>query len=386
MWLIALRMLVGERSKYLGMIIGLTFASLIMTQQAAIFLGLMRRTYAFVEDTSIADIWVMDPRVEFVDDSKPMSARMLPLVRGAPGVDWAVPMYKGLVMARLPGGRYQQVNLIGLDDASLIGGPANIMQGSIAALRIPDSFIVDDKGARSRLIIDKSRNGITAAPLTVGDTIEVNDRRALCVGVAQVSRTFQSQPVLYTTFSRALQWAPPVRRNVSFILVRSSPTHSPVQVARSIAERTGLRALTAKQFKEITIQYFIKKTGIAINFGIAVLLGFIIGAAIVGQTFFSFTLDNLRYLATLKAMGATNRVLMLMVLLQAFTVGLIGYGLGTGIASAFGVLVSGTELSFRLPWWLLIGSFVAVLTISAAAALLSVRKVIKLEPAIVFKS
>jgi len=379
-------MLVGERSKYLGMIIGLTFASLIMTQQAAIFLGLMRRTYAFVEDTSIADVWVMDPRVEFVDDSKPMSIRVLPLVRGAPGVDWAVPMYKGLVMARLPGGRYQQVNIVGLDDASLIGGPHKIIEGSLAALRIPDSFIVDEKGAQSRLIIDKAVNSVRSGPLGVGDVIEVNDRRALCVGVAQVSRTFQSQPVLYTTFSRALQWAPSVRRHVGFILVKAAPQHTPAQVARSIEERTGLKALTAQQFKNITIQYFIKKTGIAINFGMAVLLGFIIGAVIVGQTFFSFTIDNLRYLATLKAMGATNRILTLMVLLQAMTVGLIGYGLGTGIASAFGVLVSGTELSFRLPWWLLLGSLAAVLLISAAAALLSVRKVIKLEPAIVFKS
>lgn len=72
MYFVALKMLIGDRSKYLGIIMGLTFASLLITQQAAIFVGLTTRTYGFITDTGQADIWVMDPKVQFVDDIKPL--------------------------------------------------------------------------------------------------------------------------------------------------------------------------------------------------------------------------------------------------------------------------------------------------------------------------
>ena len=131
--------------------------------------------------------------------------------------------------------------------------------------------------------------------------------------------------------------------------------------------------------------YFMKYTGIPINFGIAVALGFIVGTAIAGQTFYNFTLDNLRHFGALKAMGASNKMLLRMILLQAMIVGLIGYGLGVGLAALFGWASKNSELAFRLPWQLLAISATAVTVICIFSALVSIMKVVKLEPAIVFK-
>ena len=128
-----------------------------------------------------------------------------------------------------------------------------------------------------------------------------------------------------------------------------------------------------------------KYTGIPINFGIAVALGFIIGTAIAGQTFYNFTLENMRYFGTLKAMGATNYVLLRMILLQALLVGVLGYGLGVGGAAVFGYTLGGTALSFRLTKDLLIFSGSAISLICVFSALISIRKVMRLEPAVVFK-
>ena len=101
----------------------------------------------------------------------------------------------------------------------------------------------------------------------------------------------------------------------------------------------------------------------------------------------NFTLDNLRYFGTLKAMGTTNGMLLRMILLQALVVGGIGYGLGVGAASAWGIVISGrTQLAFRLPWHLLVVSAISVMVICLSAAALSIRKVMKLEPAAVFRS
>lgn len=147
---IALKMLLGDRGKYLGIVLGLTFASLIMTQQPAIFVGLMSRSFSFISDVGLPDIWVMDPKVQFVDDVKPLQDTELYRVRGVAGVQWAMPLYKGLLKARLPNGTFQTCNVIGLDDATLIGGPPVMLQGKLEDLRRSDGVIVDIDGARTK--------------------------------------------------------------------------------------------------------------------------------------------------------------------------------------------------------------------------------------------
>jgi putative ABC transport system permease protein len=126
-------------------------------------------------------------------------------------------------------------------------------------------------------------------------------------------------------------------------------------------------------------------TGIPINFGISVLLGFIVGAAIAGQTFYNFTLENLRQFGVLKAMGTSNWTLLRMILLQAVLVGSLGYGLGVGLTAVFGFAMRHTILAFKFPWQLLLFSGAGVSLICVFAAIISILKVIRLEPAIVFK-
>jgi putative ABC transport system permease protein len=381
---VALKMLVGDRAKYLGIIMGITFASLLITQQLAIFVGLMSRTYGAVTDLALPDIWVMDPKVQFIDDIKPLQDTELYRVRGVAGVEWAVPLYKGLLKARLESGEFQTCNVLGLDDATLIGGPPEMVQGTLADLRRADGVIVDEIGAATKLA-KVAEDGKTRIPLKIGDTLELNDHRAIVVGLCKVSRTFQSQPVVYTTYNRATTFAPKERKLLSFVLVKAKPGVDQKDLCRRIEQATGLMAQTSRELKEMTVRYFMKYTGIPINFGIAVVLGFIVGTAIAGQTFYNFTLDNLRHFGALKAMGAGNGTLLRMILLQALVVGLLGYGLGVGLAAVIGWSSRNTELSFLLPWQLLVITGVAVTLICVFASLLSIRKVMKLEPAIVFK-
>ena len=382
---IAIKMLVGDRAKYLGIVMGITFASLLITQQSAIFVGLMTRTYSAITDLRLPDVWVMDPKVQFIDDIKPMQSTKLLNVRGVEGVEWAMPLYKGLLKARLDNGNFQTVNVIGLDDATLIGGPPAMVEGRLADLRRNEGVIVDAVGAADKLAKPPREPGGPRVPLAVGDTLEINDRRATVVGISSNSRTFQSQPIVYTTYSRALGYAPPERRLLSFVLVKAKPGQDLKELTERITRVTGLAAYTREDFEKLTVNYFMKYTGIPINFGIAVVLGFIVGTAIAGQTFYNFTLDNLRQFGALKAMGAQNGTLLKMILLQAVTVGLIGYGLGVGLASLIGYVSRGSELAFRMPWQLLAVSGTAVAIITVFTALLSIWKVVRLEPAIVFK-
>lgn len=374
---IALRMLVGNPGKYLSMILGIAFASLLISQQASIFCGLMRLTASQIRDIQGANIWVMDPNVQFVDDIKPMSENDLYRVRGVPGVEWAVKLYKGLGRARLPDGSYQQTILIGLDDSSLVGAPQQMIAGKLSDLRRPDAVIIDRNGAKQLWPDD---------PFRLGRTFEMNDRRAVVVGVCEASRTFQTFPIIYARYSQAIQFVPQERKVMSFILAQSSPGEVPQEVADRIKRQTGLQAELRDDFIWTTINYYMEKTGIPINFGITVMLGFMVGTAIVGQTFYLFTVENIRQFGTLKALGVGNMALMRMIILQAVVVGSIGFCLGVGAAALFGyVTESAARLAFFMPWQVLAVTGAAVMLIIVLSSLFSLRRVLSVDPATVFQ-
>jgi putative ABC transport system permease protein len=363
--------------KYLGIIFGVMFAALLIAQQSSIFCGLMSLTISQIRDVEGPDIWVMDRNVQFVDDVKPLADTELFRVKGVPGVDWAVRFYKGIARARLQEGTYEQMILLGLDDATLVGAPGGVFMGSIADLRKPDSVIMDDAGYK-RIWPNE--------PFRLGRVFEMNDRRAVLVGLTRASRTFQSFPIVYTRYSQAVLFAPPERKVLSFVLADSQPGVPAEEVCRRIEEQTGLQAVTKQQFIWKTIRHYLAKTGIPVNFAITVLLGFLVGTAIAGQTFYLFTVENIRQFGALKAMGTSNWTILVMVLFQSLQVGLVGYGVGVGLAALFGWVSRGfTKLAFFMPWEVLAITGVAVFIIVLLASLLSIRRVLVVDPAIVFR-
>jgi putative ABC transport system permease protein len=219
----------------------------------------------------------------------------------------------------------------------------------------------------------------------VGDVLEINDKRAVVVGISETKLSFQRVPLLYTTYSRAMSYSPGERLKLSYILAGLQEGYTADMVKENITTKTELKALTKKDFQDLSVQYVMQNTGIPINFGTSVLLGFFVGAAIAGQMFFSFTHDNIKQFGALKAMGASNWRLVKMIMMQGLFVGITGWGLGVGLAALFGHLTKGGVLAFMMIWEILALSATGVMIIIIIAALISIRKVIKLEPAIVFK-
>jgi putative ABC transport system permease protein len=293
----------------------------------------------------------------------------------------------------------------------MVGPPPNgrMLVGDIEDLRRPDSVIVDRVGLRKLFpgchldepfakgetdeeYIERLRRFVAAAP-----ELEMNDRRAIIVGVCEATRTFQSNPVAYTLYSRAKSYVPNERKVLSFILVQTGDDETgrkipAAEVGARIREQTGLGASTSESFFYKTIRYYLIYTGIPINFGITVFLGFLVGTAIAGQTFYNFTIENIKQFGALKAMGASNTRIVIMILLQAAIVGFLGYGIGVGLSTLFGLKAATgwrgqpSELAYFMPWQLLPVTACAIVLICVLASLLSVQRVIRLEPAIVFRS
>jgi putative ABC transport system permease protein len=255
-----------------------------------------------------------------------------------------------------------------------------MVAGSLEDLRLPNSVIIDEYGTE-RLGSDKGRK------LMIGDSFELNDREARVVGICSAQRSFTGGPYVYSTYERAVQYAPAQRKMLSFVIAAPVPGLSAKTVAERIEKETGLRAFEENAFLWSTIWWYVKNTGIPINIGTIVLLGFIVGVAISGQTFYSFVLENMRNLGALKAMGASTPKLCAMLILQSVTVGLIGYGVGLGVIAFMGNMLLRTgRVPFLLLWQIPVGTLIAVLFICIFAALLGIWRVARIEPAIVFRS
>jgi putative ABC transport system permease protein len=389
---IALKMLTGDRTKYVAIVAGVTFAALLIAQQLSIACGLLLRTTSTIQDIVDVDAFVFDPNVQFIDELKPIPEDDLYRVKSVPGVAWAVRFYKGQARLKLDLGRdegpglFQQAIVLGLDDDTLVGAPREMVIGSLSSLREPDAVIMDLAGFQY-LWPD--------APLesAVGRVVEMNEHRAVITGLCKASQTFQTFPILYTRYSQAIQFVPQERRVLSAVLVGADEKLGAKETCRRIEERLGtgasaraLRAVTRDEFIWMTLDYFMKHTGIIVNFSITTVLGFIVGIAVAGQTFYTFTLENLNQFGSLKAMGVSNLRIVGMVLCQAFAVGALGFCLGAGGAALFGEYVPRvSKLAFYMPWQVLAGTAGAVMLIVTASALVSIRKVLVLEPAVVFR-
>ena len=384
MYRIALKMLVEDRAKFIGMILSLSFSAIIITQQMGIFIGLMRRTYSNITDTTHAKIWVMNPSVKMVDDINPIRDIDLYRIRSIEGIKWAMPFYKGLIRARLPNGQFQRCNIVGIDAATFIGSPPKMIEGRIEDLRKPYSIIVNKVGAEG-MLAQYQGPGKPYKPLRVGDEIELNDQRARIVGICEVTRTFRSDPVIYTTYERATSYVPYERKQLSFVLAAPQENVNPHDLCKRIEKITNLRAYTKEEFEDTTINYYLINTGIPINFGIAVLLGLLVGAAITGQIFFNFTTDNLRYLALFNVVGASQVLLAKITLMQAIWLAFLGWGIGCGAAAFIGFVTEKTQLAFYMPWSLFLGTGILMVIICIGSSLISIQRIFNIQLGTMFK-
>jgi putative ABC transport system permease protein len=375
---IALRMLTGDRAKYIGLIFAIAFSTFLLQNQTSIFAGIMRRTGSQIEDITDAEVWVMDPATQYFEQTKALKDTDLLRVRGVPGVQYAVRLFKGQPIARTATGNFSQAVVIGIDDATLVGAPRKMILGSWEELREPNSVVLDFAGYNLLF---------PGEPFHLGRTLEMNDHFVRVVGISEAAPPFASFPIIHARYSEAVNFLGRERSQLSFVLARPDPGITPKDLTHRINEATGLRARTAREFRWDCVRYYLRNTGIPVNFGITITIALIIGLVVSGQTFYLFTIENLKQFGALKAIGVTNARLIGMILLQALTVAFIGYAFGTGLAALF-FEVTAQKVATRgivLLWQNVVGVGVLMFLVAIGASLLSIRRVLVLEPAAVFR-
>lgn len=394
MYYVALKMLMGDRAKYTGLLLGITFTAFLVTFAASYFAGFMTRGFSLISENSAVDVWVMDPAVDSVEQTMNIPDSTLGRVRSVEGVSYAMPLALGSVDARFPNGRFQSFQVIGVDDATLTGAPTPKSGLPPTILRAPDAVIVDPGGTEGKLqtpvrAIDQwPRDGVHLdAPtreLAAGDELLVNDQRIKIVGRSETLPRFPPRPLIYTTYSQATHILPPERHTLTFVLVKAQPGVTAEQLAQRIQQRTGLRARSSKEFKADTVRWYLVNSEDVGDMAAMLTLAMTVGFGVTGVMLYMFTYENLKQYALLKAMGAMPQLLLTMVFIQAGLCALVGTGLGLGLCALVGEAVSAAGYPFRMMWFTPVAGIVGVLTVGLTAAIISIRPVMKLEPGVVF--
>ncbi|MFZ0736467.1 MAG: ABC transporter permease [Candidatus Acidiferrales bacterium] len=371
---LAFKLLVNDKAKFTALLIGITFAVFLMMFVTSMLIGVLNHASATIINIG-ATMWVMDPAVQTVSNTVGIPDYVLDAVRSMEGVDYAVPLYSGGGLVKLSDGSYQSVNVIGLDDNSLLGRPS-LMEGKIEDIYAENGFLAVHDAEFKKLENPK-----------IGSQFELNDNRAVIVGIARVTTSgLYGTPTLYTTYERAIQYLPNPRYTISYVLVEPKSPGDVARIKQQVAT-LGYLALTKQEFMQRTADFFIYQTGGGTNILIMTLISFIVGLSISGQTFYTFILENLERFGALKAIGTKSRDLVGMILFQATFTSFTGYGLGVGLCSTLIWLAR-----LRLPSYaamvtygnLALG-FAMVVVIAAISSYVGIRRVLRIEPFDIFR-
>ncbi len=394
MFRVALKMLIGDRVKYAGLVFGITFTSFLVTFAGSYFAGFMTQGFALIAENPRTDVWVMDPAVRSVEPTTNLPSSALDRVRSVEGVATAAPLALGTADVRFPNGRFQSFQVIGIDDATLAGLPR--LKGGVSpiVLRSPDAVAVDRGGTSGKLQtpLEKADQWYGGAPrlnvptrtLEAGDDLLVNDHRVTVVARSEGLPRYPPRPLLYTTFSNALRILLPERRRLTFVLVTAVTGVVPRDLATGIEARTGFRARASDDFKADTVRWILANSEDVGDIETMLSIAMLVGFGVTGVLLYMFTNENLRQYAVLRAMGATSRLLLAMTFVQAGLCAIIGAGLGLGICAVAGQLLTGSDHPFRMMWFTPVIGGLMVFLVSVVSAAISARRVLKLEPGVVF--
>jgi putative ABC transport system permease protein len=370
---LAQRNLFHDKVRLAVTLTGIVFAVVLIVVELGLFIGFTVTTSNLI-DHSGADLWVTSKHVPYVEQGVPFSERKLYQVRAVPGVAKAEKLITRWVEWKRVDGRQESVQVVGFDVDETLGRPWNLVQGRVEDLKRPDAIIMDEI-YKQKLGVDHSEQ-----------LFEINGKRARVVGFTHGIRAFTTSPYVFTTFKRAQEYANVPDDQTTYILVKFAPGANTEQVRHDILDRVkDVDVVTNAEFSRMTQFYWMFTTGAGVAVLLAALLGLVVGFVVVAQTIYATTMDHLREFGTLKAMGAPNSYVYKVIIKQAAISAVIGYFLGM-IVSVFVVHASQKGgAAILMPTPMAIGMFFLTLTMCVGAALVSINKVTRLDPAMVFK-
>lgn len=355
-------------------LVGIAFSVVLILVQMGVYLGMMENTASIINHTE-ADIWITARNNRNFDFSLPFPEYRENKAKAVPGVAWVKKLILVWSLMKLEGGGSENVELVGFDPESGIGGPWEMVEGGIKDVKYHRGVIVDESSF-SKL-----------GRLKIGDFREVLNKKVRVVGICRGAKRITTAPILFASYKTAQELNPWLANNTVFVLVKVAPDADVRTVQRRLREVMDLEDVyTSSEFALATQLYWTFNTGIGVGFGFTILMGIVVGAVIVSQTIYSSTIEHLREFGTLKALGAGNRTVYGIILQQAVWSGALGYLIGVAINFIIAELYTGGGQIVVQPWQLFAGDLGITIVTCISASLVSVRKAMQVDPMEVFRA
>jgi putative ABC transport system permease protein len=376
MWNLARKLLLHDRLRFAVAIAGVSVSVMLVLVQVGLYFGFMD-TASSIIDASRADIWVGKKSNESFEFATPFDERAFYKVASVPGVAHAERMVMNFAQCKLADGGDLGVQVVGIETATghrPLLAPWNVVAGDVRRLAEPGAIVLD-RTEYPKLKIDR-----------IGHVTEIAGVRAELVAMTSGIRSFTTSPIVFTDLRTARSYLPQLGAEpVTYVLVEVAPGARVADVQARINALPHLAAYTTAQMSARTRSYWSTRTGVGAGFFTTAVLGIIVGFVVVGQILYSGTLQYIREYGTLKAMGARNSAVVQVILSQAMISAALGFAVGAPLAIGMRAAMKAANLSVALTPPLYAATAAITAVMCALAALLSIVKVLRLDPASVFK-
>jgi putative ABC transport system permease protein len=369
----ALATLWHERQRYLPGVLAVGFSALLIALQCGLLLGLFSITSLPIDHTR-ADIWLGAPSVLSVDLGEAIREGYLARLASQPEVERCEVYLQGFAYWSKPHGGRELCMVIGSRlNAHALGKVKELTPEHCSLLTEPGTCVVDES--------DLDRLGIKG----VGEMAEISGMRVRVVGLTHGLRSLAG-PYVFCSIATA---RPRLRLHpdqITYVLARCHRHEdAPAVVARIRDTYSNVSVFTSSEFSTRSRVHWLTKTKAGFALGYAAALGLLVGMVVTSQTLYAATAASLREFAVLRALGIPRWRMKLMVMAQAFWIGIIGISLAMPCFYGLAQLAERFNVPVERPWWLLASAASVTLGMALVSGLSALRSLRQVEPAMLLR-
>lgn len=372
---LARKNLLHDKLRFLITVSGVAFAVTLVFVQVGLFMGLLDNASITIEHLD-ADLWVTSRNTANVDFAQTFPETAVQRVRSIPGVERADNLIVWFMTIALPTGSKEGTLVYALEDFERWNLPWNVTEGNLQDLRRGRYFFLDESAEK--------RYGA----FRTGEYREVIGNRLKIIGRTRDALSFSTTPISFMDYRLAQQMSPDeLSGNTTYVLIKLAPGADLETVRREVRRRLPYNdVFTKAEWAERSRRYWVESTGLGLNLAMTVFLGCLVGIVVVAQTLYTSTMEHIKEFGTVKAIGGSNGTIYAILAKQAAISAVVGFLLG-GVMAWF-LRPAMASIGLKL---IISSSFAATVAVGTvvlclAAAMISFRKVAKIDPALVFRT
>ncbi len=371
---LALKNLLHDKLRSAMTIAGVAFAVTLVFVQVGLFMGILDNASVTIDHLQ-ADLWVTSRNTPNVDFAHGFPQGLVQRVRSVPGVERADNLLVQFLNLSLPNGAEEGMLVYGLEDFTRWGMPWNVESGNLEDLR-RGAYMFLDASAERRF-----------GKFAVGDYREVMGHRVKIIGRSREALSFTTSPIAFLTYDLVQELSGGrMDGRTTYILVKLAPDADATAVATELRRRMPHNDVYTKAaWAKRSRNYWVASTGLGLNMYLTVFLGCLVGVVVVTQTLYTSTMEHIKEFGTVKAIGGSNADIYRILGAQAVIAAVIGFLAGRLMAAVLAPAMAQIRLKLIISNEFAAIVFVGTLALCLVAALVSFRKVAKIDPALVFR-